>query len=112
MRRREFISLLGGAAATWPLVAHAQQAGKIWRIGVLGGASRPASLESSFFGGFLQGMHELGHVEGKDFVIDWRFADGDYARFASFAAEFAELKIDIVVTAISGAVPKFRPRGL
>jgi putative ABC transport system substrate-binding protein len=107
VRRREFITLLGGAAA-WPLAARAQQAGKVWRIGVFSGASRPASPESSYFGGFLQGMHELGYVEGRDFVIEWRFADGDYARFASFAAEFAELKIDIVVTAISGAVPKFR----
>jgi hypothetical protein len=57
MRRRDFITLLGGAAA-WPLVARAQPTGKVWLIGFIAGASRPASLEVSQFGGFQQGMRE------------------------------------------------------
>src|SRR5262249_49405314 len=65
MRRREFIAGLGGAAA-WPLVARAQVAGKVWRIGVLGGAPRPILAEN--YSGFQQGMRELGYFEGRDFV--------------------------------------------
>jgi putative tryptophan/tyrosine transport system substrate-binding protein len=68
MTRREFITLLGGAAVAWPIAAHAQQPRKVWRIGFIAGASRPASLEVSQFGGFQQGMREHGYVEGKDFV--------------------------------------------
>jgi putative tryptophan/tyrosine transport system substrate-binding protein len=57
--RRQFITLLGGAA-TWPLAARAQQPSKVWRIGFIAGASRPASLETSQFGGFQQGNREPG----------------------------------------------------
>jgi putative ABC transport system substrate-binding protein len=73
MKRREFIAGLG-SAAVWPVVARGQQAGKIWRVGFLASGSRPASIESGQYSGFSQGMRELGHVEGKDFVIEWRFA--------------------------------------
>jgi putative ABC transport system substrate-binding protein len=64
MRRREIITLIGGAAVTWPFAARAQQ---VRRIGFLSGVGRPPSLASSQFGGFLTGMRELGYVEGKDF---------------------------------------------
>jgi hypothetical protein len=83
-RRREFITLIGGAAA-WPLAAGAQQPSKVWRIGFIAGASRPASLEVSQFGGFQQGMREHGYVEGKDFVIEWRFADANPSAIRSLA---------------------------
>ena len=62
LRRREFITVLGGAAA-WPLAARAQQAGKVWRIGLLSGASR--SAVSGLYDGFVQGMRELGYVPAK-----------------------------------------------
>src|SRR5262249_33761469 len=74
MRRAEFGGLLGGAAA-WPLAARGQQAGKVWRIGFLGAGVRPTQLGSSVQGGFLRGMRELGYVEGRDFVMEWRFAE-------------------------------------
>ena len=68
IRRREFITLLGGAAAAWPRAARTQPTGKVWRIAVVAGSMRPDALESSPQGGILQGMRELGYAEGKDFV--------------------------------------------
>jgi hypothetical protein len=66
VKRREFITLLGGAAA-WPLAARTQQAGKVWRIGFLSSQPR-ATFGASLYAGFERGMRELGYVEGKDFV--------------------------------------------
>jgi putative ABC transport system substrate-binding protein len=60
------------------------------------------------YAGFPQGMHELGYVEGRDFVIEWRFAEGRHELFSAFAAEFARLRVDLVVTGISTAVPPMR----
>jgi putative tryptophan/tyrosine transport system substrate-binding protein len=104
MRRREFITLLGGAAAAWPLTGRAQQTGKVWRVGLISGLMRPASLQSSSLGGFLQGMRELGYVEGTNFIIEWRFAEGKYERFPEFAAELMRLKVDIFLLAASAAI--------
>jgi hypothetical protein len=75
LRRRDFITLLGGAAVAWPLAAVAQRSGKLWRVGFLAGGSRPVALESSAYAGF-NGMRELGYSEGIDFVIEWRFCRG------------------------------------
>src|SRR4029453_10081678 len=93
---REVITLLGTATA-WPLAARAQQTSKVWRVGFIAGASRPASLEVSQFGGFQQGMREHSYVEGKDFVTEWRFADAKPERYSEFAAEFMRLKVDVIV---------------
>jgi putative ABC transport system substrate-binding protein len=81
VKRRDFIAMLGGAAAAWPLAARGQQPRKVWRIGFIAGASRPASLEVSQFGGFQQGMREHGYVEGKGFVMEWCFADVTFFTF-------------------------------
>jgi putative ABC transport system substrate-binding protein len=104
MRRRDFIALLGGTAVAWPLAARAQQASKVWRIGFLSTAARPDSLESSQWGGFLQGMRELGYVEGKDFVIEWRFTEGRQALLPVLATELVRAKIDIFVVGNSTVV--------
>jgi ABC-type uncharacterized transport system substrate-binding protein len=104
MRRRSFITLLGGAAAAWPLAARAQQTSKVWRVGFIAGASRPASLEVSQFGGFQQGMREHSYVEGKDFVTEWRFADAKAERYSEFAAELVQLKVDVIVLGTPAAV--------
>ena len=104
IKRRDFISLLGGAAAAWPLAARAQQAGKLWRIGFVSGAVRPPSLERSLYAGLSHGMRELGYVEGKDFVIEYRFAEGKYERFDDFASELVRLKVDAIVLATPAAV--------
>jgi putative ABC transport system substrate-binding protein len=95
VRRRDFITLLGSAAA-WPLAARAQQAGKVWRIGVLETVS--AALNASNFDAFRRGLRELGYVEGRNYVIEYRSADGRAERFANFAAELVRLPVDVIVT--------------
>jgi putative ABC transport system substrate-binding protein len=111
MKRREFIALVGGAAASLPFPARAQQAGKVWRIGALSGAARPAVLESSPYGGFLQGLQELGYVEGRDFIVEWRFAEAKPERYDEFAAELVGLKVDIFLAAAPEAVRYFQKAG-
>jgi ABC-type uncharacterized transport system substrate-binding protein len=102
IRRREFITLLGGSMAAWPLAAGAQQPGKVWRIGVLSANSPQYSSDNN--AALVQGMHDLGYVEGKDFIIEARFADGDYARFPGLAAELLRLNVDILIAGPTRAV--------
>src|SRR2546425_8548627 len=99
MRRRDFINVIAGAAVAWPVAARAQQTGKIWRIGLLSGASRETF--SRLYAGFQQGMRELGYVEGKDFVGETRYADGNYERLPDLAAELVRLKFDVIVTGLT-----------
>src|SRR5882672_11351426 len=94
-RRLLFLASFGLPLATLPVIALAQT--KIRRIGVLSGGAQPASLESSAFGAILQGMRELRYVEGRDFVMEWRFAAGNYDRFAEFLAEFVRMNVDIIL---------------
>ncbi len=96
--RRKILVVLGAGALTTPLASFAQQQGTVWRVGFLSLNSRPDSLDSGFFGAFLRGMRELGYVEGKNLVIEWRFADGISERLASLAAELVQLKVAVLVT--------------
>jgi hypothetical protein len=105
MRRREFITLLGGAVAAWPLAARAQQRGKVWRIGFLAGGSRPVSSDFHPYAGFLRGMRELGYVEGKEFIVEWRFAEGRFQIFPDLAAELVSLNVDVIVLGTPTAIP-------
>ena len=102
MKRREFITLLGGAAAAWPLAARAQQPAKLPTIGFLG-ASTP-SAESQWAAAFVQRLRELGWIEGRTVAIEYRWAEGRSERFAEIAAEFVRLKVDVIVTAGTAAV--------
>jgi putative tryptophan/tyrosine transport system substrate-binding protein len=102
MNRREFIAGLGAVA--WPLPAKAQRSGKLWRIGFLAAGLRPLSIEPSQYGGFSQGMRELGHIEGEEFIIEWRFAEGRPELYPVLAAELARAQVDIVVAGNSMAV--------
>ena len=105
MRRRQFISLLGGAVAAWPLAARAQQPARVPTIGVLAGGT-PAS-HGQLVGALLQRLRELGWTEGRTAAIEVRWAEGRVDRFTEIAAEFARLKVDVIVT--SGlAVPAVR----
>src|SRR6516225_10216643 len=97
MKRREFIMLLGGAAAAWPLAARAQQPGKLPTIGFLG-TSTPADLNQRT-AAFVQRLRELGWLEGRTVAIEYRWAEGRRERFAEIAAEFVRLKVDVIVTA-------------
>ena len=96
MKRREFITLLGGAAAAWPLAARAQQPGKLPTIGFLG-ANRP-SAQSQWTAAFVQRLRELGWIEGRSIAIEYRWAEGPSERYAEIAAEFVRLKVDVIVT--------------
>src|SRR5947208_8763077 len=97
MRRREFITLLGGAAAAWPLAAHAQQPGKLPTIGFLGQSTRSATSEWTT--AFVQRLRELGWIDGRNVAIEYRWGEGRNERFAQIAAEFVRLKVDVIVTA-------------
>jgi putative tryptophan/tyrosine transport system substrate-binding protein len=102
LKRRDFITLLAGAA-TFPLAAPAQQSGKMWRVGFISGASHAATFENILVG-FSQGMRELGYAEGKNFTIEWRYAEGVYDRFPQIAAELVQLKVDFFVLGTPAAV--------
>jgi putative ABC transport system substrate-binding protein len=95
MNRREFITLLGSAAAAWPLAARAQQA-RLPTIGFLG-ATTPAA-ESQRLAAFTQRLGELGWIEGRTVAIDVRWAEGRNDRFAEIATEFVRLRVDVIVT--------------
>jgi putative tryptophan/tyrosine transport system substrate-binding protein len=105
MRRREFITLLGGVAVAWPLVARAQQQAKVRTIGFLGTSTRSAwSRNVASFG---QRLRELGWTEGSNLAIEYRWAEGREERYSEIAAEFIKLKVDVIVTS-GGAVGTVR----
>jgi putative ABC transport system substrate-binding protein len=102
MKRREFITVLGGAAAAWPLAARAQQPAKLPTIGYLG-ASTP-SFDSHRVGAFVQRLRERGWIEGRTVTIEYRWSEGRTERYPEIAAEFVRLKVDVIVTT-GGGVP-------
>src|SRR5262245_27983685 len=93
IRRREFITLLGGAAVAWPLAARAQQS-KVARIGALYIGLADAE---SFKKELMEGLRQLGYVEGKDIAFEFRSADGRLDRLPELAAELVRLKVDVIV---------------
>jgi putative ABC transport system substrate-binding protein len=96
--RRKLLVALGAAVLVAPFAALAQKKGKVWRIGYLYSGSRQFSLDTSRIPAFLQGMKELGYVEGKHFVMESRFADGHSERLSALAAELVQLNADVIVT--------------
>ena len=94
-RRREFITLLGGAAASWPLTARAQRPVMLV-IGLMGSGS--AAAQSHLTATFLQRLRELGWTEGRNLRIEYRWGEGRNERFAEIAAEFIRLKVDLILT--------------
>jgi putative ABC transport system substrate-binding protein len=95
MKRREFMTLLGGSAAAWPLAAPTQQARKMPRIGVL--MPGPLSQHSATLDAFHQGLHDLGYVNGQNIAIEGRYADWRSDRLSEVAAELFGLKVDVIV---------------
>jgi putative ABC transport system substrate-binding protein len=95
VRRREFITLLGGAAAAWPLAARAQQA-PVRTIGYL--SPRAADVEKEFLTAFRQGLSETGHVEGRNLIVEYRWADGRYDRLSTLAAELVRSQVSVIAT--------------
>jgi len=90
--RREFITLLGGAAAAWPLAARGQQPGRLVRIGFLSGGAG----QTRAFTDFQHGLRELGYVEGQDLVLIYRWAESQRARIGDLARELLELNVDVL----------------
>jgi putative tryptophan/tyrosine transport system substrate-binding protein len=101
VRRREFITLLGGAAA-WPVAVRAQQPGRVWRIGVLETTSM--ALNAVNFEAFRQSLRHLGYIEEQNLIIEYRSAEGRGERFADLAADLLRLNIDVIVTRGTPAV--------
>jgi putative tryptophan/tyrosine transport system substrate-binding protein len=94
VKRREFITLIGGAAAVWPLAARAQQPQKMPRIGTL----MPSPVEvSTSLDAFLQGLHDLGYIEGQNIAIERRFADWKLDRLPELAADLVRRNVDVIV---------------
>src|SRR5215207_2463363 len=95
MRRREVIAGLGAAVA-WPSITHAQPAGRTFHIGMV----EPISVElnAANLAAFRRGLQDLGYVEGRNLVLEYRSADGDARRFPALIAELIGLKVDLIVT--------------
>jgi ABC-type uncharacterized transport system substrate-binding protein len=97
MKRREFITLIGGAAAAWPLAARAQQTDRMRRIGVLMNLAADDPEASVRFAAFLQGLQELGWAIGRNMSIDTRWGAGDIERYRRYAAELVALEPDVIL---------------
>src|SRR5262245_52080391 len=100
--RRQFIALLGGAAAMWPLAARTQQPTKLPSVGYLGSAT-PAT-QGQWAAAFVQRLRELGWIEGRTIAVEYRWAEGRDQRAAEIAAEFVQRKVDVIVTSGTGMV--------
>src|SRR5215475_9608930 len=101
MRRRAFITLLGGAAA-WPLAARAQQSAKLPTIGLM--VPSTPLIESQRVAAFLQRLRQLGWIENRNVAIEYRWAEGRSERFVEIATEFVQLKVDVIVASTTPAV--------
>jgi putative tryptophan/tyrosine transport system substrate-binding protein len=99
--RRELLAALGGVAAAWPPFVCAQPENKLWRIGFL---SPRAPSQINLIDAFRQGMRDLGYVEGRTFLIEARYADGQYDRLPTLARELLELGADIILAVGSPAI--------
>jgi putative ABC transport system substrate-binding protein len=96
VKRRDFITLLGGAMAVWPLAARGQQAGKLPTIGFLG--TTTPSAWSQWVAAFVQRLRDFGWIEGRTIAVEYRWAEGRDERFVEIAAELVQLKVDVIVT--------------
>ena len=101
-RRDAVVTLAALGAVAGSRASLAEQSGRIWRVGYL--ALGEAALNSDTSGAFVKGMRDLGYVEGKNLVIEWRFADGKFERLPDMAADLVRLKVDVIVAVASAAI--------
>jgi len=104
MRRRDFITLIGGTAVAWPLAARAQQGERMRRIGVLVAVADDPEGQARI-AAFLQGLQQLGWADGRNLQIDTRWGAGDADRFRKYAAELVALAPDVILAAGGAVVP-------
>src|SRR5690242_15862510 len=97
MRRRDIIKVIAGLAGAWPLHALAQQSGKVWRMGFL------AHGHENFYDELFEGLRDFGYEEGRNLVVERRYARGQAAHFKEFAAEMVRLNVDLVVVVTTPA---------
>jgi ABC-type uncharacterized transport system substrate-binding protein len=95
MKRREFVTLLGSAAAAWPLAARARQSEKIWRVGVL--EATTAERNATNLLSLKQALLDRGYVAGRNLAIEYRSADGRAEHFEELAAELVRLNVDVIL---------------
>ena len=95
--RRHLLNVLGAGALVVPSIGFSQRPNKILRVGFLSARRRPVSLDSDYYGAFPKRLSELGYVEGKNLTIEWRFAEGDYARLPTMAEELVRLGVSIIL---------------
>src|SRR5262245_31823380 len=107
-RRREFITLVGGAAAAWPLAARAQQGARVRRVGVLMSAVEGDQRGLESITAFAQGLAELGWIVGRNVRIEYRWGAGDLDRFRRYAAELIALSPDVVLATAGSIVGTFQ----
>src|SRR5882672_7202561 len=103
MNRRECITAvvaLGAAAAS--IASFAEEQGKVWRVGFLSLSSATETSQNT--SAFLKAMRELGYVEGKNLVVEWRFAEGSFERMTGLAGDLVQLKVDVIVAVASAAI--------
>jgi len=103
MRRRDFIAGLSGATLAWPLKSVAQQTDQLRRIGILSPFSK-AAMTGASYRGLLDGLRNLGYVEGRSLAIEWRFANNDVQRLPALVAELVNAKVEVIVTQSTPAV--------
>jgi putative tryptophan/tyrosine transport system substrate-binding protein len=104
VKRRAFITLLGGAAAAWPLAAHAQQPERMRRIGVLMGGAGSDPVEQARLAAFLDGLQQLGWTDGRNVRVDTRWPAGNADRYRTYAAELVGLAPDVILASASASV--------
>src|SRR5262249_11734356 len=105
MKRRAFVTLLGGAAVAWPLAARAQQSAKVPRVGIL---SPAASETAATLTAFREGIRDLGYIEGQTIALDFRLSKGIMAALPALAAELVRIPVNVIVTdSTSGTLDAF-----
>lgn len=97
-RRRKLVVAFGAGALMAPFASFAQQQGKVWRIGYIDFGSRQSTLDSGRHGALIEGLRELGYAEGRNFVLEAHYADGNMDRVDGFAAELVRQKVDLILT--------------